>query len=51
MCCKNCKNEVSGSGTVAAAAALPQRGKKRVRTTKLTSFTSFFFSLRIFIQL
>ncbi len=43
MCCKNGKNEVSGSGTaaatVAAAAALPQRGKKRVRT-KLTSFTS-----------
>jgi hypothetical protein len=30
MCCKNGKNEVSGSGTaaaVAAAAALPQRGK------------------------
>jgi hypothetical protein len=48
MCCKNCKNEVCGCG--GAAAALPQRGKKRVRT-KLTSFTTFFFSLRILIEL
>jgi hypothetical protein len=47
MCCRNGKNEVCGCG---AAAALPQRGKKHVRT-KFTSFTSFFFSLRIFIEL